>query len=32
MIITAGTPDPTTTSTTISQPSADDPAKPAFTG
>ncbi len=38
MIITADTPDPTTTSTTsttsttISQPSADDPAKPAFTG
>jgi|GEM_PF-6554705 len=32
MIITAGTPDPTTTSTTSPQPSATDPAKPAFTG
>ncbi|CAB4937057.1 unannotated protein [freshwater metagenome] len=38
MIITADTPDPTTTSTTsttsttISQPSTTDPAKPAFTG
>ena len=32
MIITADTPDPTTTSTTITQPSATDPAKPAFTG
>jgi hypothetical protein len=32
MIITADTPDPTTTSTTITQPSADDPAKPVFTG
>jgi hypothetical protein len=30
MIMSTG--DPTTTSTTIAQPSADDPAKPAFTG